>query len=113
MRVLTIARAPMTCPLIRIDTNQGIYGLGEVRDGGSKNYALMLNSDPPRPSPTPMPIRRKLSRRTMRTTCDWPAPRAIRIPISCVRCATGANALSRRLANVWEDLTCVLTADER
>ena len=34
----------MTCPLIRIDTNQGIYGLGEVRDGASKNYALMLKS---------------------------------------------------------------------
>ena len=44
MRVLTVARAPMTCPLIRIDTNQGIYGLGEVRDGASKNYALMLKS---------------------------------------------------------------------
>ena len=28
------------CPLIRIDTNQGIYGLGEVRDGASKTYAL-------------------------------------------------------------------------
>jgi L-alanine-DL-glutamate epimerase-like enolase superfamily enzyme len=44
MRVLTVARAPMTCPLIRIDTNQGIYGLGEVRDGASKNYALLLKS---------------------------------------------------------------------
>jgi L-alanine-DL-glutamate epimerase-like enolase superfamily enzyme len=44
MRVLTVARAPMTCPIIRIDTNQGIYGLGEVRDGASKNYALMLKS---------------------------------------------------------------------
>ena len=44
MRVLTVARAPMTCPLIRIDTNQGIYGLGEVRDGASKKYALMLKS---------------------------------------------------------------------
>src|SRR5881628_698292 len=44
LRVLTVARAPMTCPLIRIDTNQGIYGLGEVRDGASKNYALMLKS---------------------------------------------------------------------
>src|SRR5436309_4506677 len=44
MRVLTIARAPMTCPIIRIDTNQGIYGLGEVRDGASKNYALLLKS---------------------------------------------------------------------
>jgi L-alanine-DL-glutamate epimerase-like enolase superfamily enzyme len=43
-RVLVIARAPMTCPLIRIDTNQGIYGLGEVRDGASKNYALELKS---------------------------------------------------------------------
>jgi L-alanine-DL-glutamate epimerase-like enolase superfamily enzyme len=44
MRVLTIGRAPMNCPLIRIDTNQGIYGLGEVRDGASKNYALLLKS---------------------------------------------------------------------
>ena len=44
LRIATVARAPMTCPLIRIDTNQGIYGLGEVRDGASKNYALMLKS---------------------------------------------------------------------
>src|SRR5919205_626386 len=44
LRVLTIGRAPMTCPIIKIDTNQGIYGLGEVRDGASKNYALMLKS---------------------------------------------------------------------
>ena len=34
----------MTSPIIRIDTNQGIYGLGEVRDGASKTYALMLKS---------------------------------------------------------------------
>jgi L-alanine-DL-glutamate epimerase-like enolase superfamily enzyme len=44
LRVAVVARAPMTCPLIRIDTNQGVYGLGEVRDGASKNYALMLKS---------------------------------------------------------------------
>src|SRR5436309_12544811 len=44
LRVAVVARAPMTCPLIRIDTNQGIYGLGEVRDGASKTYALMLKS---------------------------------------------------------------------
>ena len=44
VRVAVLGRAPMTCPLIRIDTNQGIYGLGEVRDGASKNYALMLKS---------------------------------------------------------------------
>ncbi len=31
-------------PLIRIDTNQGIYGLGEVRDGADERYALMLKS---------------------------------------------------------------------
>ncbi len=31
-------------PLIRLDTNQGIYGLGEVRDGASKTYALMLKN---------------------------------------------------------------------
>src|SRR6516164_5143635 len=44
MRIAVITRAPMTCPIIRIDTNQGIYGLGEVRDGASKTYALMLKS---------------------------------------------------------------------
>ena len=44
LRVAVVARAPMTCPIIRIDTNQGIYGLGEVRDGASKTYALMLKS---------------------------------------------------------------------
>jgi L-alanine-DL-glutamate epimerase-like enolase superfamily enzyme len=44
LRVATLARAPMTCPVIRIDTNQGIYGLGEVRDGASKTYALILKS---------------------------------------------------------------------
>jgi L-alanine-DL-glutamate epimerase-like enolase superfamily enzyme len=30
--------------VIRIDTNQGIYGYGEVRDGASPTYALMLKS---------------------------------------------------------------------
>jgi L-alanine-DL-glutamate epimerase-like enolase superfamily enzyme len=44
LRVATIAKAPMTDPIIRIDTNQGIYGLGEVRDGASKTYALALKS---------------------------------------------------------------------
>src|SRR5690349_10677350 len=44
MRVATVARAPMRDPIIRIDTNQGIYGLGEVRDGASKTYALFLKS---------------------------------------------------------------------
>lgn len=44
LRAAVVARAPMTCPLIRIDTNQGVYGLGEVRDGASKNYALFLKS---------------------------------------------------------------------
>jgi L-alanine-DL-glutamate epimerase-like enolase superfamily enzyme len=44
LRVAVVSGAPMRCPLIRIDTNQGIYGLGEVRDGGSKTYALILKS---------------------------------------------------------------------
>ena len=30
--------------ILRIDTNQGIYGLGEVRDGADVRYALMLKS---------------------------------------------------------------------
>jgi L-alanine-DL-glutamate epimerase-like enolase superfamily enzyme len=44
LRIATIRGAPMVDPIIRIDTDQGIYGLGEVRDGASKNYALMLKS---------------------------------------------------------------------
>jgi L-alanine-DL-glutamate epimerase-like enolase superfamily enzyme len=44
MRVATIVGAPMTCPLIRIDTNQGLSGYGEVRDGSSATYALFLKS---------------------------------------------------------------------
>jgi L-alanine-DL-glutamate epimerase-like enolase superfamily enzyme len=44
MRVAVIGPAPMKNPIIRIDTNQGISGYGEVRDGAAKNYALMLKS---------------------------------------------------------------------
>jgi L-alanine-DL-glutamate epimerase-like enolase superfamily enzyme len=44
LRVAVISDAPMLCPLIRIDTNQGLSGYGEVRDGASKTYALMLKN---------------------------------------------------------------------
>lgn len=44
LRVAVPARAPFTCPIIRIDTNQGVSGYGEVRDGASKTYALFLKS---------------------------------------------------------------------
>lgn len=44
LRIATLRGAPMTDPIIRIDTNQGIYGLGEVRDGASGRYALFLKS---------------------------------------------------------------------
>ncbi len=44
LRVAVLARTPFTCPIIRIDTNQGISGYGEVRDGASKTYALFLKS---------------------------------------------------------------------
>ncbi|MEM7656230.1 MAG: twin-arginine translocation signal domain-containing protein, partial [Bacteroidota bacterium] len=44
MRFAVVANAPMRCPIIRIDTNQGIYGLGEVRDGATWRYALFLKS---------------------------------------------------------------------
>jgi L-alanine-DL-glutamate epimerase-like enolase superfamily enzyme len=44
LRTAVITGAPMRVPLIRIDTNQGLSGYGEVRDGGSKRYALMLKS---------------------------------------------------------------------
>jgi L-alanine-DL-glutamate epimerase-like enolase superfamily enzyme len=44
LRVAVVTGAPMTCPIIRLDTNQGVYGLGEVRDGASPTYALILKS---------------------------------------------------------------------
>src|SRR6201993_598624 len=45
LRVATVVKpGPSPCPIIRIDTNQGVYGLGEVRDGASTTYALFLKS---------------------------------------------------------------------
>ena len=45
LRVAVVTKpGPSPCPLIRIDTNQGVYGLGEVRDGASPTYALFLKS---------------------------------------------------------------------
>ena len=45
LRVATIVKpGPSPCPIIRIDTDQGVYGLGEVRDGASPTYALFLKS---------------------------------------------------------------------
>ena len=32
------------CPILKIYTNQGVYGLGDVRDGADKRYALELKS---------------------------------------------------------------------
>ncbi len=42
MRFADIVGAPMHCTLLRIDTNQGISGYGEVRDGASRTYAALL-----------------------------------------------------------------------
>ena len=45
LRVATVVKpGPSPCPIIRIDTNQGVSGLGEVRDGASSTYALFLKS---------------------------------------------------------------------
>ncbi len=43
MRAVTIA-ANYDYPIIRIDTNQGVYGYGEVRDAGVKGIALILKA---------------------------------------------------------------------
>jgi len=32
------------CPILKIYTNQGVYGLGDIRDGADKRYALELKS---------------------------------------------------------------------
>ncbi len=45
LRIATVVKpGPGPCPIIRIDTNQGVYGLGEVRDAASPTFALMLKS---------------------------------------------------------------------
>lgn len=44
MRFADIDGAPKRCTLLKIYTNQGITGYGEVRDASSKTYALMLKS---------------------------------------------------------------------
>ena len=42
MRFVDIGGAPMRCTLMKLYTNQGLVGFGEIRDGASKLYALML-----------------------------------------------------------------------
>jgi L-alanine-DL-glutamate epimerase-like enolase superfamily enzyme len=44
VRFTDVVGAPMHCTLMKIYTNQGITGLGEVRDGGNRLYAEMLKS---------------------------------------------------------------------
>ncbi len=44
MRVAHIRGAPFNAIIVRLDTNQGISGYGEIRDGASKTYSLMLKS---------------------------------------------------------------------
>lgn len=44
MRFADIDGAPKRCTLLKIFTNQGLVGYGEVRDASSKTYALMLKS---------------------------------------------------------------------
>jgi len=44
IRVAHLQGVPFKSPIIRIDTNQGLVGWGEVRDNASPNYALMLKS---------------------------------------------------------------------
>ena len=44
IRFTDVIGAPMHCTLMKIFTNQGIVGLGEVRDGGNRVFAEMLKS---------------------------------------------------------------------
>lgn len=44
LRVAEITGAPFRSALLKIYTNQGLVGLGEVRDGASATFALMLKS---------------------------------------------------------------------
>ncbi|MBN2711090.1 MAG: mandelate racemase/muconate lactonizing enzyme family protein, partial [Planctomycetes bacterium] len=44
MRFADIDGAPKRCTLIKIYTNQGLIGYGEVRDASSRTFAAMLKS---------------------------------------------------------------------
>ena len=45
LRYCTVKKpGPSPCTIIRIDTNQGVYGLGEVRDVGGYQYAMVLKN---------------------------------------------------------------------
>lgn len=44
IRFTDVVGAPMHCTLMKICTNQGIVGLGEVRDAGNRVFAEMLKS---------------------------------------------------------------------
>ena len=44
LRVAEITGAPFSSALLKIYTNQGLVGFGEVRDGASATFALMLKS---------------------------------------------------------------------
>src|SRR5271167_4313687 len=41
---IVVKPGPSPCALIRIDTNQNVYGLGEVRDIAGPQYAMVLKS---------------------------------------------------------------------
>lgn len=44
MRIAVLDGVPFSSPIVRISTNQGISGYGEVRDDADKRYALELKS---------------------------------------------------------------------
>jgi L-alanine-DL-glutamate epimerase-like enolase superfamily enzyme len=44
IRICNLVGLPMDASIIRIDTNQGISGYGEVRDWASPSYAMMLKT---------------------------------------------------------------------
>ena len=44
LRTVDLAGVPFRSRLLRLDTNQGISGYGEIRDGASSSYALMLKN---------------------------------------------------------------------
>jgi hypothetical protein len=48
LKITDLRVVPMYCAMrshvVRLETNQGLCGYGEVRDGASATYALMLKS---------------------------------------------------------------------
>ena len=55
LRVAVVVKAPMTCPIIRVDTNQGLVGLGR----SARRRERDVRADAQEPAPGREPVQRR------------------------------------------------------